>query len=282
MAGIVVVVALGLFLRIWLLGREPLTEASAIVGVMAHGVLHRHFFTFYWGQNYGGAEPYVVAAVLRAINGGPMGLNATPVALAAVAALLVYAVLATSGVPRRMAALGAAMTWVWPYTATWNSVREIGFRGATLVCGLVLVLCALRVFDHSAGPTGSAHRAGRELGGRCDCWAHPLRDHVPHTGALGGEGGLEPSSSPLDDQRSSALAHTVARDDRPAWLFFAPGPETAAANASSNPDPGPGGYSQGAFTAYLTAHRVGYRIVHLGVLDAVIPQHRIRHLPPLG
>ncbi len=44
------------------------------------------------------------------------------------------------------------MVWVWPYAAIWNSVREIGFRGATLCCGLVLVLCALRVHQHRAGP----------------------------------------------------------------------------------------------------------------------------------
>ena len=50
-----------------------------------------------------------------------------------------------------VAVLGAALVWVWPYAATWNSVREIGFRGATLCCGLLVVLCALRVYLRRAG-----------------------------------------------------------------------------------------------------------------------------------
>ena len=69
-----------------------------------------------------------------------------------------------------LAALGAALTWVWPYAATWNSVREIGFRGATLCCGLVLVLCALRVYQHRAGP---ATRVVLGLAAGAGWWASP-------------------------------------------------------------------------------------------------------------
>ena len=540
--------AYGLLVRVWLLAHLPLFGDEAVVGLMGRGILAGHFDAFYWGQNYGGAEPYVVAAVLGPINGGPMGLNATPALLAAAAAVLTYAVLRTGRATRLLAAVGGATVWVWPYAATWNSVREIGFRGATLCCGLVLVLCALRVQQHRAGtatrlvlglaagvgwwaspeiiyfvvpaavllvaswdrllasPTPDASRwsaprrvtplllsavgvvigalpwlyanarsgfASLHLGnpappefgygarvsiffhdvlpsqlglrtlpgdawidgstvghavfavilvalavmltrsawmarlGRAATpllaagvavvafpflyaifptswywadgrygvylpplivllavWSLPSVIVVPPTsgtrarrrsplkraaGTLAGvglvagafstmvvahesagipthpqaffSGWSDPnqaarqvvrsmaahhirtaygdywtaydldflgpdtvtiSPSPLDLRRSGRLARTVARSTPQAWLFFAPADEAAAAVTFSNPDPGPGGYSQPAFTAYLTAHGTSYQVVHLGVLNAVIPHHPVRHLPPLG
>jgi len=143
--------AYGALVRIWLLAHLALFGDEAVVGLMGQGILHGHLDAFFWGSNYAGGEPYVVAAVLGRINDGPMGVNGTPAGLALVAAVLTYAVLSTSRVNRRVAALGAAMVWVWPYAAIWNSVREVGFRGATLCCGLIVVLCALRIYRRKAG-----------------------------------------------------------------------------------------------------------------------------------
>jgi hypothetical protein len=537
----------GTLVRLWLLAHLPLFGDEAVVGLMARGILNGRLDAFYWGQSYGGAEPYVVAAVLGPFNGGPMGLNATPAILAAAASLLAYGVLRSGATSRRLAALGAAMVWVWPYAATWNSVREIGFRAATLCCGLLVILCCLRVHRHRAGPTtrvllGLAAGAGwwaspeivyfvvpgavllvaswdrlyaprrwsapwritpvllsvsgaivgalpwlyanirssfsslhlgtppppgfgyptrlsiffhhvlpSQLGlrtvpggawvgrdtlgrtvfvvvlvlvalmavrvvwaarqgraaaplvaagvaivafpflyalfptswywtdGRYGVYLPPLivllavwslpsaippgiapttrigshaRPRRPAVGAalaLAATGlvagavstvavaresasiptrptaffadwsdpnqaarqvirslgahhirtaygdywtaytldflapdGVTISPSPLDPQRSVGLAHAVADSRAPAWLFFAPGQGEAAGDAFSNPEPGPGGYTEDAFIAYLTAHGDGYRVVRLGILDAVVPDHAIHHVPPLG
>jgi hypothetical protein len=161
--------AYGSLIRLWLLAHLPLFGDEAVVGLMARGILHGRLDAFFWGQSYGGAEPYVVAAVLGAFNGGPMGLNATPAILALGASFLTYGVLRTRAT-RRLAALGAAMVWVWPYAATWNSVREIGFRGATLCCGLLLILGALRVHLRRAGP---ATRLLLGLAAGTGWWASP-------------------------------------------------------------------------------------------------------------
>ena len=538
----------GALVRLCLLAHLPLFGDEAVVGLMARGILNGRLDAFYWGQSYGGAEPYVVAAVLGPFNGGPMGLNGTPAILAAAASFLAYGALRTSATSRRLAALGAAMVWVWPYAATWNSVREIGFRGATLCCGLLLVLCCLRVHRDRAGPAtrvllglaagagwwaspeivyfalpavvllvagwdrlfqprrwsapwritpllltvggavvgalpwlyanvrsssssfhlgtpppagfgyptrlsifvhhvlpsqlglrgvpGGAWVGGDTVGhavfavalvllalllvrvvwaarlgraaapllaagvavvafpflyalfptswywadGRYGVYLPPLlvllavwslpsalptaanapttrvgshaRHRRPAVGAalaLAGTGlafgavstvavahesasvpthptafftawsdpnhatrqvirtlvahhirtaygdywtayvldflapdAVTISPSPLDPRRSVGLARAVADSRAPAWLFFAPGQEAAAGYAFSNPEPGPGGYTQGAFVAYLTAHGDGYHVVRLGVLDAVVPDHAIRDLPPLG
>ncbi len=162
--------AYGVLLRVWLLAHMSLFGDEAVVGLMGRGILAGHLDAFYWGQHYGGVEPYVVAAVLGTINGGPMGLNATPAVLAAVATVVVYFVLHTGHANRRLAAMGAALVWVWPYAAVWNSVREIGFRGVTLCCGLVLVLCALRVHQRRAGP---ATRVVLGLAAGVGWWASP-------------------------------------------------------------------------------------------------------------
>ena len=40
---------------------------------------------------------------------------------------------------------------MWPYVVIYQSVREVGFRYATLCCGLTAVLCSVRVYLRRAG-----------------------------------------------------------------------------------------------------------------------------------
>ena len=83
---------LGLLLRIWILGRAPIHSDQAVVGLMAREILHGHLFAFYWGQSYGGGEPYVVAALFALFCESRLVLGMAPLLLDAVAALLVWRV----------------------------------------------------------------------------------------------------------------------------------------------------------------------------------------------
>jgi hypothetical protein len=83
------------------------------------------------------------------------------------------------------------------------------------------------------------------------------------------------SPSPLDVQRSTSIAAAVAASRDPAWLFFAPGETAQAANEFLNPQPGPGPYTEPTFEARLRQLGVRYRVVRLGLLDAVVPSRRI-------
>src|SRR6185437_2816663 len=86
---------------------------------------------------------------------------------------------------------------------------------------------------------------------------------------------LSVSPSPVDVDRWPALAAQVAAAPQQAWLFFAPGQEAAAMQAiGGNTEPGPGGFTEPRFVGLLEADHVPYRVVHLGVLDAVIPARR--------
>jgi hypothetical protein len=84
------------------------------------------------------------------------------------------------------------------------------------------------------------------------------------------------SPSPyLDVSRSRAIAAGVARSKDPAWLFFAPGARAQAAAEFANPQPGPGPYTEQTFEARLRAQGVSYRVVKLGILDAVVPSVKL-------
>jgi hypothetical protein len=84
------------------------------------------------------------------------------------------------------------------------------------------------------------------------------------------------SPSPDDVDRWPAMAARVAAAPRVAWLFFALGHQAEATVVfGGNTDPGPGGFTERRFVAMLQADHVPYRVVHLGVLDAVVPARKV-------
>jgi hypothetical protein len=163
-------VAYGLVLRLWLLVELPLWGDEAIVGIMARAIDGGHFTAFYLGQHYGGFESYLVALGLKVGGGGEPALNGTPAVLCALGALLVGAVVFASTKSRPLAFAAAGVVWVWPYVVIWQSVREGGFREATLCCGLVALLCCVRAYGRRAGP-GTFVLLGGALG--LGWWASP-------------------------------------------------------------------------------------------------------------
>lgn len=147
--GATLVVALGLVLRLWILGRNPVTSDQAVVGLMAHEILRGHFFVFYWGQNYGGGEPYVVALLFALLGQSRLVLGLAPLLLDAIAAVLVWRIGRRMFGPRA-GALAALIFWIWPEVYVYLSTVEYGFRYLTLDCGLALLLLALRLAESPA------------------------------------------------------------------------------------------------------------------------------------
>ena len=150
-SAILAVVLIGLFLRIWILGREPWADDTAAPALMAQQILHGHFFAFYWGQSYGGAEPYVVAAMFALFGQSSFTLGLTPVVLDVVAAILVWRI------GRRLfgstVGVGAGLLfWVWPEVYVFESTVEWGFRFVALVSGLAVMLLAIRIAQRGEPP----------------------------------------------------------------------------------------------------------------------------------
>lgn len=142
----------GLALRVWILTSPlgALDADEAIVGLMARDDLDGIFTVFYWGQAYGGSQEALLTAVPFALFGqSVIALKLVPVALYAVAALLVWRVgRRTVGEPA--ASIGGALAWVWPGFHVWWSTKERGFYGIALVSTLLVVLFALRLRERDS------------------------------------------------------------------------------------------------------------------------------------
>lgn len=149
MVGAGAAVAFGLVLRI-VMARSNwgvLESDEAVVGLMARSIARGDIPTFYWGQNYGGtAESFLVAAVAGAVGWSVAAIRIVAIGLTAVAAVLLWRV------GRRMigpvaGAAAALAFWVWPLPYVFWSIKLRGFYWATIVCGLVFVLCAQRLAE---------------------------------------------------------------------------------------------------------------------------------------
>ncbi len=111
---------------------------------MAHEILRGHLFTFYWGQHYGGGEPYLVAALFALFGQSRLVLGTAPILLDGVSALLVWRIGRQLFGPR-VGVLAALLFWLWPEVYVYLSTVEYGFRLLDLVCGLAVLLFALRL-----------------------------------------------------------------------------------------------------------------------------------------
>jgi hypothetical protein len=160
----------GLVLRLRLLAHTPVNSDWAVAGLMAKSILSGHFWTFYWGQQYGGVEPYLVAPVVWLSGGSPWAMGVTAALLSAVAAVLVGLVVGASTGRRWLGWAAGTLAWVWPYAVVWNSIREYGFRGVTMACGLLALWMAVRIHR---GPTRVVDSAVLGLAIGIGWWSSP-------------------------------------------------------------------------------------------------------------
>ena len=148
-ATIVVAVAAGLGLRIWVAWSKlgTLDSDEAVWGLMALATAHGHPNVFFWGQAYGGTqEVFLLAPILRVTGASVIALRVTQTLLYAAAAVLVWRVgRRTVGEPS--ARIAAALFWVWPAYLVWRSTREYGFYGSALVLSLASLLATMRLYE---------------------------------------------------------------------------------------------------------------------------------------
>ncbi len=163
-------VVLGAVLRLWMVSHTSVHSDSAYVGIMGQDILHGRFFTFYFGQEYGGVEPYVVALLLALVPDKALAVNGTPVLLAAISAVVVGRLTVEITGRRSLGVIAAALCWIWPEVNLWNSTREFGFRGVTQLCGLLVLYLAVTIVREP----GSVRRwAGLGIAGGVGFWSSP-------------------------------------------------------------------------------------------------------------
>ena len=123
---------------------------EAVVGLMAHNLLDGEPRVFYWGQDYGGSlEAFVAAVAFVPFGTSVAALKISTLVLDAVASLFVFLV-GRRLVGVRAAGYATAMFLIGPVGITALSLSSRGFYWSTLICGLVMVLFALRGLDRPA------------------------------------------------------------------------------------------------------------------------------------
>jgi hypothetical protein len=172
---VVVLAALGVVLRLWLLAHDPIDADEAVVGLMARAIDHGHLATFFWGQTYGGVEPYVTAIGVAAFGLHAWVVNGTAAVVSVAAAVAVWWVVRLVTGSRSAAAVIAAVTWVWPTVDVWNATRESGFREVELVC-LLTVLGATVLLQRDDRPALAWPLLGAAVG--LGWWASPELGYV--------------------------------------------------------------------------------------------------------
>ena len=141
--------AAGLALRIavWRSAFGQYESDEAVWGLMAAHAFDGRLSAFYWGQGYGGVLEVLLTGVLFLVTGpGWVALRLVPVALTAVAAVLVWRVgRRVLGEPG--ASVAAVVFWVFPAYLVWKSIRAHGFYASGLVLALLVLLLVLRLAD---------------------------------------------------------------------------------------------------------------------------------------
>jgi 4-amino-4-deoxy-L-arabinose transferase-like glycosyltransferase len=145
-AVVVVTVAFGAVVRVWLLFHQPISSDEANAGMLAERILHGHFQAFYPGQVYGGAEFYALAAAVAVAGHTSFALHLEPMLFSVAAAVLVWRITLRLVRSRPLAALAAAVVFTAPMVNIFSSNIYQG-RGLTMACGLVAILEALRLLD---------------------------------------------------------------------------------------------------------------------------------------
>ncbi len=139
----------GIVLRIWVYRSVLGTPNSdeALVGLVARHALHGEFTTFFWSMPYGGTqEPLLTVPVFFVFGSSWLALRIVPIALSAVAALLVWRVgRRTIGEPA--AAVAGALFWIWPGYNLIQLTHQQGFYGSDVTYCALLLLLALRTVE---------------------------------------------------------------------------------------------------------------------------------------
>jgi hypothetical protein len=141
----------GTALRIWTyqsaLGTPNADEA--VMGLMTRHAVDGELTTFYWGQAYGGSQEALLAVPVFLIAGSSwLALRVIPIALSALAALLIWRVgRRTIGEPA--AAVAAGLFWIWPPFNLYQLTHQQGFYASNVVYCALLLLLALRVVERA-------------------------------------------------------------------------------------------------------------------------------------
>ena len=136
-------IAQSLFFRVWLIGHIPINSDEGVTGLMAQTILRGHFTAFYWGQNYGGVEPYLDAVAFAVLPATGVTLHLMTAILGVIGVVLLWRC-ARLLLDSRPLALGvAALSLLFPTLTLLILTQAYGFRATEYALSFGLLLAAL-------------------------------------------------------------------------------------------------------------------------------------------
>ena len=155
---------MGLFMRLWLIFHMPDNSDVAVSEIIDRAAMHGHFQAFYGGQAYAGtADALLVAAAFLVFGQSNAVAELVFTALIATSAVLVWRA-GLRLVSPSLALFAGALAWAAPAVAVRDSTQA-GARGVEAVCGVAMILLALRFLDGASSPRISASSSSDEPGG---------------------------------------------------------------------------------------------------------------------
>ena len=146
---VVVLAALGLAIRLWIMtGRLGAIDSDeAITGLMARHLLDGELRAFMWRLSYQGTiVTWPVAASFWLFGSSRFTLELPFLLMSAGGAVMVWRIGRRFLSPFQ-AAFAALAFWLWPAIYVWVSVKPLLFYVPTMVLGLAVLLCAVRVAE---------------------------------------------------------------------------------------------------------------------------------------
>src|SRR5690242_15986058 len=120
---------------------------EALTGLIARRLLHGEFRAFMWRLSYQGTiVTYPVALSFKLFGTSRFTLELPYLLLSAGATYLVWRIVTRFLAPFP-AAFAAMAFWLWPALYVWIGVKPLIFYVPTMVLGLGVMLCALRVVE---------------------------------------------------------------------------------------------------------------------------------------
>lgn len=138
-----------LFIRYWLATHVAMNSDEGVTGLMALSIQRGHFTAFYWGQNYGGVEPFLDAVGLWFLptTGASLHLISTGIALIGVAFVFLSA---RRLLRSRLLAIGvASLASVFPLSTLTTQTQAYGFRSFTYAASCILLFGALSLSEQA-------------------------------------------------------------------------------------------------------------------------------------
>ena len=142
---VLVTLGIQIIYRVWLLGHARPSSDEGVVALEATGILHGEFHAFFWGQNYGGVEPWITALFFAIFPHNATVLHLETVSVACASGYVIWRLGKRILGDSLVAGAVVALAMVFPTANIMMLFNALGFRDVTYfsIFAFLLVCCRI-------------------------------------------------------------------------------------------------------------------------------------------